>query len=114
TAAAQLGDSEAAYKAQARAVKITPSNLGLREQLEAFAGMAEAWDDLERLYGAVAEGVSDPDLARAYLVRVAAIQGQRGEIDEAAASFERMLELDPNDVEALLAMDTLFRGAERW
>lgn len=114
TAAAQLGDSKAAYGAQARAVKLSPGNLGLREQLESFAGMAEAWDELERLYGEVAESVADPDLARAYLVRVAAIQGQRGEIDEAAASFERMLELDPNDVEALLAMDTLFRGAERW
>jgi tetratricopeptide (TPR) repeat protein len=114
TAATQLGDAQAAFDAQARAVEADPSLSESRDELEAFAARADAWPRLVTLYTKIAEGLDDASLAREYWVRIATIQEQRGEIDEAAGCFERLLELDPGDLEALQALDNLFRTAERW
>jgi golgin subfamily B member 1 len=114
TAATQLGDPQLAFDAQARAVQADPTVRESRDELEAFAARAEAWPRLIKLYSGIAQSQKDPALAREYWVRVASIQEQRGQIEEAAACFERLLELDPSDVEALQALDNLFRGAERW
>lgn len=114
TAATQLGDVKTAFGAQSRAVKTDPSHIDAREELENFARLSDGWDGVEKLYAEIAEGLSDVELARDYWVRLASIQEQRGEVDDAAASYERILELDPADMGALLAMDALFRNAERW
>ncbi len=114
TAATQVGDTARAFDAQARAVRVDPTHEDVREELENFARVSDSWDALEKLYTEIADGLSDPDLAREYWARLASIQEQRGEVDEAAASYEHMLELDPADVAALEALDNLFRSAERW
>jgi tetratricopeptide (TPR) repeat protein len=114
TAATQVGDVKRAFDAQARAVRVDPARDEVREELENFARLADAWDDLETLYSSIADELADAELAREYWVRLATIQEQRGEVDEAATSYERILELDAGDAEALAAMDALFRGAERW
>lgn len=114
TAATQLGDAKAAFDAQARAVETAPSSSESRDELEAFAARADAWPRLVTLYTKIAEGLEDTALAREYWLRIAAIQEQRGEIEEAAGCFERLLELDPADLEALQALDSLFRRSERW
>ena len=47
-------------------------------------------------------------------MRLASIQERLGKVDDAAQSYERVLELDPADAEALAAMDALYRRTERW
>lgn len=73
TAATQLGDSRAAFKAQARALRIAPHLLDAREELESFAGQAEAWDALTKVYSKIAKSAGG-DLARDYSLRMAAIE----------------------------------------
>lgn len=114
TAATQLGDANLAFQAQARAVQADPTQAETRDELEAFAARAEAWPALIALYTKIAESLDDQTLAREYWVRVAAIQEQRGQIEEAAECFERLLQIDPSDLEALSALDNLFRNSERW
>ena len=113
-AANHLGDIPRAFEAQAKAVRALPAREDLRQELEDLAHGAQAWQPLQELYSAIAESLADPALARDYWLRLAAIQEHSGDIDEAAGSYERLLELDPTDNHALLAMDALFRGAERW
>ncbi len=113
-AATQLGDPSRAFDAQARAVKTDPTLAEAREELEHFAELANTWESLEKLYDAIADELDDAALKRDYWLRLAAIQERRGEVDEAAASYEHLLELDPADSQALHSLDSLFRGAERW
>ncbi|MEN9579287.1 MAG: hypothetical protein RJA70_2296, partial [Pseudomonadota bacterium] len=113
-AATQLGDPVRAFNAQARAVKADPTLAEAREELERFAERAKAWEQLEELYDQIAGGLEDAALKREYWLRLAAIQERRGEVDEAAGSYEHLLELDPGDSRVLQALDSLFRGAGRW
>src|SRR5690606_30236078 len=114
TAAAMMGDSQKAFDAQAGAVALDPTALDARDELEAFAQRADAWPALEKLYLRIASELSDAELARDYLLRLAAIQQQNGNVSDAAASYNRLLELNPADHQALMALEALLRGGGRW
>ena len=114
TAALQLGQVDPALDALARAVREDPSNGEARAELEALAQRANAWDRLIEIYGGVADKLDDPSLARDYWLRLAAIEEHLGKVEQAAKSYEKVLAIDPGDVDALAAMDTLYRGTERW
>lgn len=114
TAAAMLGDADKAFTAQAGALAIDPSSFEVRDELEVFAQRANAWARLEKLYASIAAELDDADLARDYLMRVAAIQQQTGKVAEAAASYLKLLELDASDAQALVALDSLLRSSGRW
>ncbi len=114
TAAMQLGQTDPALDALARAVREDPSNGEARAELEALAQRANAWDRLITIYGGVAEKLDDPSLARDYWLRLAAIEEHLGKIEQAAKSYEKVLAIDPSDADALAAMDTLYRRTERW
>ncbi|HYO94429.1 MAG TPA: tetratricopeptide repeat protein, partial [Polyangiaceae bacterium] len=114
TAAGQLGALDRGLEAQARALKEDPSQAETRTELEALAQRSNAWDALIAIYNDVATEVRDPELSREYWMRLASIEERLGKVDEAAASYERVLALDPADDEALAAMDALYRRTARW
>jgi tetratricopeptide (TPR) repeat protein len=114
TAAMQLGQTDPALDALARAVREDPSNGEARAELEALAQRSNSWDKLIDIYRGVAEKLDDPSLARDYWLRVAAIEEHLGKIEQAAKSYEKVLAIDPADADALGAMDTLYRRTERW
>ncbi|HWP10151.1 MAG TPA: tetratricopeptide repeat protein [Polyangiaceae bacterium] len=114
TAATQLGQLDRAIEALARAVREDPANADSRRELEVLAGHAGAWDRLIQIYASVAQDLHDPALAREYWMRLASIQEQLEKIPDAAQSYERVLALDPSDVEALQAIDALYRRTARW
>ncbi|HEX3854143.1 MAG TPA: tetratricopeptide repeat protein, partial [Polyangiaceae bacterium] len=114
TAANQLGSLDRALDAQARALKEDPSQGETLLELEHLAGQAGAWDKLRGIYNQVAGSLDEPALARQYWMRLAAIEERLGKVDRAAASYEKVLKLDPADSEALHAMDALYRGTGHW
>ncbi|HVR20798.1 MAG TPA: tetratricopeptide repeat protein, partial [Polyangiaceae bacterium] len=114
TAAIQLGQVEPALDALARAVREDPANGEARAELEALAQRANAWERLIEIYRGVADKLDDPALARDYWLRLAAIEEHLGKVEQAAKSYEKVLAIDPSDADALSAMDTLYRGTERW
>lgn len=113
-AAERLRALDRALDAQARALKEDPSLADSRLELEQLAEQAGAWDQLIKIYNEVAGGLSDPDLARQYWMRLASIEERLGKVDEAASSYEKVLALDPADAEALQAMDALYRRTGHW
>ena len=110
----QLGDPKQAFEAQALALKQVPEDATVRAELETLAEKAGAWEPLENLYREIASGLEEPGLARDYWLRLAATQERRGSIDDASASYEQLLRSNPDDSQALPAMDSLFRSAERY
>src|SRR6478736_1248054 len=114
TSANQLGSLDRALDAQARALKEDPAQGETLLELEQLAGQAGAWDKLRTIYNDVAGSLDEPALARQYWMRFAAIEERLGKVPQAAASYEKVLKLDPADAEALQAMDALYRGTGHW
>ncbi len=114
TSANQLGSLDRALDAQARALKEDPSQGETLLELEQLAGQAGAWDKLRGIYNDVAGSLDEPALARQYWMRLAVIEERLGKVAQAAASYEKVLKLDPADAEALQAMDALYRGTGHW
>ena len=110
----QLGSLDRALTAQARALKEDPSQGETLLELEHLAEQAGAWDKLRGIYNEVAGSLNEPALARQYWMRLAAIEERLGKVPQAAASYEKVLKLDPADAEALHAMDALYRGTGHW
>ena len=114
TSANQVGSLDRALDAQARALKEDPSQGETLLELEQLAGQAGAWDKLRGIYNEVAGSLDEPALARQYWMRLAVIEERLGKVPQAAASYEKVLKLDPADAEALHAMDALYRGTGHW
>jgi tetratricopeptide (TPR) repeat protein len=85
-------------------------------QGRAFVSLADAYRrarDLERALEVVSIGLErHPELASAYVVE-AWVQQDRGDPNGAAAAWERVLELDPDNVEALRGLGNLMAAAGR-
>lgn len=113
-AAEQLQDAARAFAAQSRALIDMPESRDVQSELEHFAEQAEAYEGLAKVYIDIASTLTDAGLARDYWMRLAQIQQALAQIDEAAASYQRVLEIDPSDGESLDAMESLFSEHERW
>ncbi|MBW2524919.1 MAG: tetratricopeptide repeat protein [Deltaproteobacteria bacterium] len=113
-ASEQLGDLDRAFEAQARALRDMPDSQEVRLELEDYAERGKAYDKLAKVLGEIATDLPDPDLAREYWIRLAAIHEQLSQIDEAAACYGKVLDIDPSDAGALDAMEGLFNATERW
>ena len=85
-------------------------------QGRAFVPLADAYRrarNLERALAVVSIGLErHPDLASAHVVQ-AWVQQDRGDPNGAAAAWERVLELDPENVEALRGLGKLLAAAGR-
>ncbi len=113
-AGTQLGHLERAVEAQARALRLDPTQSETREELESYAEQAGALDRLSAIYAEVAGGLKLPELAREYWMRLAAIEERQARVEQAAAAYEKVLGIDAADAGALQAMDSLYRRTEHW
>lgn len=110
-----LNDHERAFKALAAALKEQPAHAETRAEIERIAEISTTWKALTDLYDQIGETLTDAHLARGYWMRSAQIDDQQlGLVDEAAKGYTHVLSLDPGDVEALDALETLFSRTNRW
>lgn len=109
-----LDDLERAFRAEAQALSDDPSLSEIIDELERLAEDANLWEELVSVFEQVAGEIVDPFLAREYWTRLSALDERLGRIDQAAKRLERILAQDPTDEAALLAMDALYRRAERF
>jgi len=115
TAIGMLGDVPRAFDAQARALAVDPTHPEARAELVDMAAANESWDKLVAVLSKTAEGIEDPPLKRDYWFRIASLQEQKlNQVDDAAKAYERILELDPTDADALAALEQLYLRTERW
>ena len=114
TASSRLGRPERAVESLARALTEDPALKDTRIEFEGCVEQCGAWPRLMEVYHTIAGELTDIDLAREYWVRLAEIQEQQGMVEEAARSYDQVLLLDPGDVAALGALDSLYRRTSRW
>jgi tetratricopeptide (TPR) repeat protein len=110
----RLGDANRAFEAQSKALIIDPSHEQTTSELERLAASANQWQRLGQLYHEVADRLGPGELSRSYRLRAARNEERLGNVSGAAQNYERLLELDPSDAEALAALDAVYRNAGRW
>ncbi len=88
------------------------------EALTALVGLyeqTEGWTELLEVYRKKLELVSDPDERKATQFGIAKVQReQMADVAGAIATFEGVLEEDPDDLSALAALDELYAETESW
>ncbi|HKU38884.1 MAG TPA: tetratricopeptide repeat protein, partial [Polyangiales bacterium] len=97
------------------AYRLAPGDAAVREALERSAELAQAFDKVVDAYSARAEAEGVPrEEALELHRRIALIASVRlGKPELAAAQWERVLAVVPDESAALAALDRIYRGAER-
>ena len=107
---------------QEMAVAIYKKVLALDEEdvksIDALIGLflaAETWTELLDVYAKKADLVFDPDEKKAIYYQVGAVyERELGDVVHAIDTYQRVLELDPDDLTALGRLDVLYQSAENW
>lgn len=111
----RLAQHDDAFVAYSEAFTVEPSSADTLVQLETLALAQERVPQLVALLSTLADDVANLDLRRALRLKTADLQdSQLSDVDGAVSTYRKLVEDDPSDLEALLALDGLFRRAERW
>jgi tetratricopeptide (TPR) repeat protein len=111
----RLEKHDEAFAAYSEALTGEPSSEDTLARLETLAITQERFPQLVALLSKLGGEVTDLELRRTLRMKAASMQDtQLGDVDGAVASYRLVLEDDPADQEALLALDALFRRTERW
>ncbi len=105
------GDApERAFAAFGRALKEDASNVDTQARIENLARQMGSFAELVALYEEVAEDVVDDQLRISLLTKVAQVdENALADADKAAATYEKILEVDPNNFEAVDALIEVHR-----
>ncbi|MBI4956957.1 MAG: tetratricopeptide repeat protein [Myxococcales bacterium] len=82
--------------------------------IKLYVGMAR-WADLLGAYNQKVELVLDPDERKRIYYQAGAVhERELGDVRNAIDTYQRVLEIDPDDLEALGRLDVLYQQAEDW
>lgn len=117
--AEQRGDFDAAFGAYRDAFRLDPSNRTIFTSYERLCYRRERWRDAMDLYQGAIELV-ESGKSRAY--RISDLYARRGQLQlqylgqpgEAAASYLKVLEVDPDAEAAAKALEAIFSNQEDW
>ncbi len=109
------GDERLALRALCDAWKAHPASEDVLAELAALAAKLGAWDDLiDTLETGIADSY-DYDLNGRVLARIADVHEQRRDDPaKAIAAWKRALEVEPDEPNALAALDRLYTTVEDW
>ncbi|RMG99750.1 MAG: tetratricopeptide repeat protein [Deltaproteobacteria bacterium] len=111
-----LGDKlEAAFDAYARALKEDPANADTQQRLESLAQQSGRYEGLVELYEQVADEVVDDALKIQMLTKVAQLaETALADPSKAAATYQKILEVDPSNFDAIDALIEVHRRANQF
>ena len=106
-----MGDApEQAFDAYGRALREDPSHGETQARLENLARQMGTFEQLVKLYEEVAQDVVDDQLRIQLLTKVAQMdETALADADKAAATYEKILEVDPNNFDAVDALIEVHR-----
>ncbi|MEZ4254353.1 MAG: tetratricopeptide repeat protein [Polyangiales bacterium] len=110
-----LDNPAEAVKTYELALEVDPEDLGALDKLIEIHARGESWDALLAAYARKIDVVIDPDDKKALLVDVGAVyEHQLKDTVKAIDTYQRILEVDPEDRTALARLDVLYQAAEEW
>ncbi len=98
-----------AFDTYARAFAIESRHMETRKQLERLAETQGAWEDLFKLYSTVIDAMEDSEIALELQTRIADILSTvQGDVERAAAAYRKLLDISPEYIPAVDALERLF------
>lgn len=92
-----------------------PDDLGALDKLIELYLRLQQWENLLEIYSQKADIVDDPDQKKALFAHVGAVyEHELGQREKAIDTYQRVLEIDPEDLEALGRLDALYGAMEAW
>ena len=113
----RLGDADRAFAAYARAFGEDPGTETAKTQLEELSNLLDdGWPQLIQLFEQALAGPDlDPSLVHELATKVARAYEERlGNSDKAVEYFRRALSIEPEDLEAIEALERIFQRDERY
>src|SRR5262249_14259669 len=73
------------------------------------------WEELMQVFTKKADLVSDPDEKKRIYYQVGAVfERELGNVPSAIDTYQRVLEIDPDDIQALGRLDVLYQESQNW
>lgn len=96
-------------------LEIDPEDLrSIDALINLYLGLAR-WEELLGVYSKKADLVIDPEEKKLIFYQVGAVyERELGDVSRAIDTYQRVLELDPDDLAALGRLDVLYQAAENW
>ena len=110
-----LDNPEKAIEAYRQALALDEADLTVLDSLERLFVRLERWSDLKDVYAKQAELTTDPIQKKSRLFVLGQVYDR--ELKDPARAIETyssVLDIDPDDLEALQALDRLYVTTERW
>jgi tetratricopeptide (TPR) repeat protein len=108
-------DLEGAFEAYTRAFKMDPNNAEVIANLDRLALATVKWGELAAVYESELPNIHDSRMQVDTLLRVARIQEEElREVDRAIAVYRRVIDAEPDRLEALVALDRLYTRSRIW
>jgi tetratricopeptide (TPR) repeat protein len=110
-----LNRSEAAIAVYSRVLEIDSDDLHAIDALiRRFLDLSR-WHDLLAVYAKKADLVADVDEKKGIYYQVGAVyERELGDVPRAIDTYTKILELDPDDLQALSRLDVLYEQAQNW
>ena len=110
-----LGSKAKAFEWCAKAFELDPGDPALRQELERLAEAANEWDQLVALYTDQVADLEDDELKTTLLRKLATLsEEQLSRPEDAEVFYSELLEIHPDDLEALTALERIFEANHRW
>jgi len=111
----RLSHQKAAFDAFGRAFHYDPINQDVIAQLERLAAETGHWPKLAALYAAELEKIEDTRRQVDTLLRLARVyEDETSQVEEAIASYRRVVQAEPENKDALVSLDRLFSQNQQW
>jgi golgin subfamily B member 1 len=110
-----LEKPEAAIVVYGKVLDIDPEDVTAIDALIRLYLSLSRWEDLLGVYGRKVDLLDDPDeKKRIYYEQGAVYERELGDVPRAIDTYQKVLELDPDDLTALGRLDVLYQAAKNW
>lgn len=108
-------DAEKAIELYRRILEIDEDDLRALVRLESLYLQQNRWAEMPEIYSKMAELIEPPEEKRQVLYLLGAVcERELGNVDMAIAAYQRIIELIPDDLEALQRLDVHYSEKEAW
>jgi len=110
-----LEQPEAAIAVYNKVIELDSDDVrALNALIKRYLGLSR-WADLMTIYAKKADLVVDPEEKKRIYYQVGAVyERELGDVPKAIETYQKILELDPDDLQALSRLDVLYEQAENW
>jgi tetratricopeptide (TPR) repeat protein len=98
-----------------KVLELDAEDLGAIDALIKLFLALSRWSDLLAVYGKKVDLVDDPQEKKLIYYQIGAVyERELGDVPRAIDTYQRVLELDPDDLQALGRLDVLYQTAQNW